>query len=430
MAQESFGAVVRRRLYGTIFIALVAALVTLSILIYNKAFTTTVDVTLDSDHIGNQLLVDSDVKERGIIVGSVKSVTSHGTGAIVKLELDPTRVSMIPNNVRARILPKTLFGEQYVALSTPTEVDHAPAIAAGDTIGQDRSKGALEAQTVISDLYPLLTAVQPAQLNATLTALAQALHGRGEELGRTLVNFDHYLRVMNPHTTRMVSDLEKLGQVALEYNSVAPDIFATLNNLQTSAHTVIQREAGFHSLLVDGSDTANVLNSFLSENEQRLITINDQTNQIYPLLNQYSPEFSCLFEGVNTLYKGVTKAIYNNQIHLSVTADQQNLGPYSAGQEPRYIRGLGPQCFGLPNPSKPFQIPGKYRCINDGAPLTKDACAQSADAENKSINSAAENAYVDTLVAGQMHTTPNKVSGTATLLAGPMLRGQRVVVGK
>jgi phospholipid/cholesterol/gamma-HCH transport system substrate-binding protein len=200
-AQESFASVVKRRLQGLLLLGIVAGLVALSIAFYNKAFTDTVDVTLRADHTGNELLIDSDVKERGVIVGSVTSVRSEGDGAIVELALDPGRIDDIPRNVKAQILPKTLFGEQYVALVAPQEpttgVGH---IEAGDTIPQDRSKGALETQQVLGDILPLLTAVRPAQLNATLTALAQALQNRGDELGQTLVNFDNYLKIITPHT--------------------------------------------------------------------------------------------------------------------------------------------------------------------------------------------------------------------------------------
>lgn len=426
MAQESFGAVVKRRMLGVLFIALVVSLISMSILIYNKVFTSTVDITLKANHIGNQLLIDSDVKERGIIVGSVKAVESKGQGATVRITLQPDRVKMIPKNVLAQILPKTLFGEQYVSLVTPKNPQRA--IRTGDVIPQDRSAGALESQNVIGDLYPLLTAVQPAELNATLTALAQALHNRGDKLGQTLVNMDKYFKVMNPHTKQLVDDLKKLGQVSLEYNDVAPDIFATLKNFQTSARTVVAKQAGLDSLLVTGSDTSKVLKGFLAENQQRIIDVSGQTNKIYPLLNRYSPEFSCLFTGINHLYDLASTAIYNHQIHLTVNTDEKNLGAYKPGQQPKLITGLGPNCFGLPHPQRPFQIPGKYRCINDGAPLTSDPCAQSNSADNKALNSKAENAYVNTLIAGSMKTSPNKVSGTATLLAGPLLRGQQVVI--
>jgi virulence factor Mce-like protein len=447
MAQESFAAVAKRRLLGVLFIVLVGALIALSIAIYNKAFTSTVDVKMLADHTGNQLLVDSDVKERGVIVGSVKSVTSHGDGAIVTLALDPGRVQDIPQNVKAQILPKTLFGEQYVALIAPNSPDlRVPPIKAGDTIPQDRSKGALETEKVLGDILPLLTAVQPAQLNATLTALAEALHNRGNRLGQTLVNFDRYLKIMNPHTKQLVDDLTKLGQVSLEYNSLAPDIFATLRNLQTSAQTIIARRAGLDSLLTAGTDASQVLQGFLNDNEQRIIEVTGQTEKVYGLLDEYSPEFGCLFAGINNLYRLESTAIYNHRIHLGVIVNANNLGPYkkNAKQDdtPVLVTGYGPNCFGLPDNPQPtdsngrFQIPAKYQCLRDGrngGALTKQGespnCRPSSQADtSRALNSPEEDALVGSIVALEMHTTPDKVPGVARLLGAPLLRGQQVTV--
>jgi phospholipid/cholesterol/gamma-HCH transport system substrate-binding protein len=440
MAKESFAAVVRRRLLGLLLIGVVVGLVTLSIAIYNKAFSTYVEVTLRADHTGNQLIVDSDVKERGIIVGSVKSVTSNGDGAIVKLDLDPGRVKDIPKDVKAQILPKTLFGEQYVSLIVPSDATVGEnSIKANDVIPQDRSKGALETEKVLGDLLPVLTAVHPAELNATLTALATALHDRGDELGRTLVNFDQYLKVINPHTKKIVDDLVKLGQVSLEYNDAAPDILATLSNLETSARTVVQKRVQLDDLLHNCATASSVLQSFLADNQQRLIAITGQTDKVYALLAEYSPEFSCMFNGVAKLADRTSKIFYNNQVHLQVRMNPHNMGAYRPGQEPKLITGFGPNCFGLPNNPGPIdslgnaQIPDKYKCINDGAPLTAEAAspnckASTASATDRSSGSAAENALVRTLIAGDLNTTPDKVPDAATLLAAPLLRGQQVVV--
>ena len=54
-------------------------------------------------------------------------------------------------------------------------------------IAQDRSATAVEVERVLDDLLPLLQAVQPQKLATTLGALSQALQGRGEQLGQTLV---------------------------------------------------------------------------------------------------------------------------------------------------------------------------------------------------------------------------------------------------
>ena len=444
-AQESFASVVKRRLQGLLLLVVIAGLVALSIAFYNKAFTSTVDVKLLADHTGNELLIDSDVKERGVIVGSVKSVTSHGSGAIVTMALDPGRVDDIPSNVKAQILPKTLFGEQYVALIVPS--NPSPQHISSDTpIQQDRSKGALETQQVLGDILPLLTAVKPAQLNATLTALAQALQNRGDELGQTLVNFDNYLKIINPHTKQLVDDLSKLGQVALEYNSLAPDIFSTLQNLETSARTIIQRQSALNNLLVDGTDASTVLKGFLNDNEDRIIRVTGQTTAVYGLLNEYSPEFTCLFAGINNLYKLEATAIYNHQIHLGVIVNANNLGPYrnngKINDTPVIKTGFGPDCFGLPDNPQPtdangrFQIPDKYKCLRDGVnggALTKagenpNCKTTTQSAVTSALNSPEEDAMVNTIVAMQLGTTPDKVPGVATMLGAPLLRGQQVTV--
>ena len=51
---------------------------------------------------------------------------------------------------------------------------------------------------MLNDLYPLLRTVQPAELNYTLTAIADALEGRGEAIGDNLVVLDGYLKRINP----------------------------------------------------------------------------------------------------------------------------------------------------------------------------------------------------------------------------------------
>lgn len=440
--------VVKRRLLGLTFLVVIAALVSLSIAIYNKVFTPTVNVTLDTSHTGNELLLDSDVKVRGIIVGSVKALRANGDRAAVTLALSPSEVGKIPANVQAAILPKTLFGEQYVDLRLP---DHPVGhITAGAVIPEDRSKGVLETETVLGNMLPLLTAVQPAQLNDTLNALATALHGRGRELGQTLVHFDQYLKILNPHTKQMVDDFQKLGQVALEYNGVSPDIFAALKNLQVSAKTVIQRRQGFDSLLRTGSLNADTLASFLTANRQRLIDVTGQSDKMYRLLGNYSSEFPCLLAGIVKLNSLENKAIYANQIHLRLTLDKSNIGAYRIGTQPIIITGKGPHCFGLPNPPVPFKIPPAYRCFNDGAPLTDAPCAgppggpghrrrksgnsgqtasfRALTSSGSTANSPAENAVVNAVVAQRLGTTPDKVPAADTMLAAPLLRGSQVVV--
>jgi virulence factor Mce-like protein len=433
MARESFATIAKRRLLGLAYLVVLAGLVMLSIAFYNKDFTATDVLKLRTDHTGNQLLPGSDVKARGVIVGSVKSVKSTGDGATLTLDISPSRRKLIPADVKAQILPKTLFGEQYVSLIIP-DGDEAGPIAAGATISQDRSTTALETERVLGDLLPLLQAVRPADLNATLTAMATALHGQGAQLGQTLATMDTYLRQFNPQVDTLVDDVKKLGDLSEQLNIAAPDLLQTLTNFQTGARTVLEKQAALSAILNQGDSTARLLNSFFSENADRLITVVSTTDSIYRLLDEYTPEYSCMIHGLANYYDRANKGIQNNQIQLNAQlyVATAATGPYVPGQQPRYLTGVGPQCYGLPHPAVPFVVPAKYRCLNDGVPVTADpSCAAQvkATAENQAgVQSQLENAEVNAILAPALGMTPNQVPGVARLLLAPSLRGQVVTV--
>src|SRR5690242_10670238 len=107
-------------LYGVAMLAVIGLLAGICIAEFNQVWKTTVPVTLQVQRAGLQLLKGSDVKLRGVVVGDVESINSNGDGAIVKLRLDPRRVKKIPENVSARLIPKTVFGEKYVDLVMPS----------------------------------------------------------------------------------------------------------------------------------------------------------------------------------------------------------------------------------------------------------------------------------------------------------------------
>ncbi|MCW2726669.1 MAG: transporter substrate-binding protein, partial [Frankiales bacterium] len=158
----------RRYAAGVAFLAVLGLLVALSVAMYTKAFTPVVMVRLEADRIGNQLSQHADVKVRGVLVGEVRTVETAGSGARISLALQKDKVHLIPANVSAQLLPKTLFGEKEVALSVPSGGRVGRAIRAGDVIPQDRSQTAIETEKVLDDFLPLLQSLKPAELSLAL----------------------------------------------------------------------------------------------------------------------------------------------------------------------------------------------------------------------------------------------------------------------
>jgi phospholipid/cholesterol/gamma-HCH transport system substrate-binding protein len=435
--------VIRRRLLGVLLLAVIAALAALSIAVYNKVFTKVVLVKLKTDHTGNQLLPHSDVKERGVIVGEVRSISSHGSGATITMALSPSKARSIENYQVAELLPKTLFGERYVALEVPPE-GSAPKpaycmpsqrpgpVKSGQTMCQDDSAQYAEMQNVLSDVMPLLDALKPAELKATLDALATALSGRGVELGQDIVKLDSYLKGLNPHVPQLVTDLDKLGKVALEYDGVLPDLFDSLTNLQTPSRTLVEKQPALDSLLKIGADTSETLTQFLNANEQSLITVADTSNTTFALLAEYSPEYGCLLKGLADQAPRLDDAFRGGRLHITLEIVKQR-GKYVPGNEPKLVTGIGPHCAGLPNPPVPYSLPPPFQNLNDGAPNVggPGSGAQVASSGTRDAygpGSPAETAMVNSLVAGEYGTTPNKVPPIETLLAAPLLRGSRVTL--
>ena len=101
---------------------------------------------------------------------------------------------------------------------------------------------------MLNDLYPLLTTVQPAQLNMTLNALSTALEGRGDELGENLETIDAYLKRINPQIPGLVEDLRLTAQVSDTYADVLPEVAQILDNTITTGQTLEGREAQLHAL--------------------------------------------------------------------------------------------------------------------------------------------------------------------------------------
>src|SRR5690606_32614629 len=138
-----------------------------------------------ADRAGLQLAKFGDVRVHGALVGQVRGIGQDGEQAVIKIALEPAAAEKIPSNVSVQILPTTLFGQKFVSFVTPDAPSEEP-LRDGDVIPSDRVETNVELSQVLADLFPLLRAVRPADLNATLNALATALEGRGDRLGETM----------------------------------------------------------------------------------------------------------------------------------------------------------------------------------------------------------------------------------------------------
>ena len=411
------------RTYGVVFLVVLALLVALTVAVYDKKFTRVVHVTLKTDRIGNQLAPPADVKLRGMIVGEVRGVSSNGRVASVSLALTPHLVGLIPANVTARLLPKTLFGEKYVELQIPAHPSVA-RLADGDVISQDRSSTAIEIEKVLDDVLPLLRTVQPGKLNATLSALADALEGRGAKIGDNLALVDRYFTQLNPHLPSIETDLSLLADVTNIYADAAPDLVATLRNFAVTTSTIKDKSAAYAGFLAGTAGFADTTRGLLQEDGDRIIQVNAVGRPTLGLLAKYAPEYPCLLAGLAQANQTIGQTFAGGELHITLEVVKARSG-YQPGEEPSWGETRGPRCYGLPNPPRPW--PGNHFADGTKGDGSADVVPQAlVDPSSGTAGSAEERGVVSALVAPELGVTPARVPDLATLLFGPMARGTAV----
>jgi phospholipid/cholesterol/gamma-HCH transport system substrate-binding protein len=415
------------RLLGVVFIGILLLGVWLINAVFTQKFVSFDEVTLDTDTIGLQLPTRADVKVRGVIVGQVLDAESEANGAVLTLGIKPDKIREIPENVTASILPKTLFGEKYVELVVPSDAS-SKALTEGDRITQTQLP--IEVEKVLNDIYPLLRAVQPAELNYTLNALAGALEGRGDDIGKNIETFDSYLKRMNPQIPALIEDLRLLSKVSGTYADVAPQIAETLRNTVKTGNTLLSREQKLNAFLKDVTAFSGTAKTFLDNNGSNIVRLGQLSEPQLQLLNRYSPEFPGLLRGLVDQAPNLASTFRGFVFHIDlITLPRQPRG-YGAQDVPVLGADNGPDCVGLPKPPIPLKnVPN----LNDGVDGLKRGDAQrTAPQVDASLTGAAagsgQKAFFNALTAPVLGLAADDVPDLTTLLFGPLATGTEVSV--
>lgn len=416
-------------LLGLTFLVVLTLLITLSIEIYRKAmpWQHTVGVTLTTPAAGLQLTPPAEVKLDGVVVGSVKSISSTGTDAVLHIGLNPSDLHLIPANVDAQIIPKTLFGEKYVNLripSTPTPT----RIASGDAIQQ--STTSVELSAVFNDIGPVLHTLQPQQLATTLTAVSQALDGRGHELGANLTLLHHYLAGLNPHLDRLTQDLDLLAGTSNAYAADAPALLRLLSNSSAiSNQLLVPKQQSFASFLEHTVSTAKETEGVLRTNAHDLITLAGHSRNVLQVLANYSSEYPCFIHALYVGNGGLDHVYGGPGPFLKVSIDlivsnKPYTYPKDSPSSPTSDANNRNLPTGIPRGPYCTKIPNSAHGQTDAKPYTLEFQPQPT-ANSSSLHSAgtepARTALATALIAHQQDIAPSNVPGWAALLVTPAM---------
>ncbi|HEX8781254.1 MAG TPA: MCE family protein, partial [Nocardioides sp.] len=277
----------------------------------------------------------------------------------------------------------------------------------------------------------LLRAVEPADVNMTLNAMATALEGRGDQIGANLETVDSYLKRLNPRIPQILEDLRLTAQVSDTYSDVLPEIATILRNTITTTGTLESREAKLKTLFNDVSAFANVATRFNRENGDNLVRLGELSAAQLRVFAKYAPEYPCLLSGIVNAGHMQAETFRGFTLHIVLETLPNQPRPYRAGDRQRYADKRGPYCGALPDPPYSQSNPVTHQPdFNDGVdePTGKGTSrpAPGWSSEGSYVGGPQEAQFLKSLLAPGLGTTTEHVPDLGVLLVGPMARGAEV----
>lgn len=283
--------------WTAVLIAVVMAFMWFCSAVFAGTLSSSVPVTVTSDRAGLVMETGAKVKLRGVQVGTVAGVEGGNQPVRLKLRLFPDQIQHIPANAEAEIRATSIFGAKYVDLVVPADPS-AHHIAAGAVL---RSRNVTtEINTVFENLVSVLHQIDPPRLNAVLTAVADAVRGRGERIGEAITAGNHVLGELNPRMTSLQQDWRSLRRASDAYSGAGQNLLDTLEAFSTTSATITRQAADLDALLLNVIGVSQSGIDLLAPSKDNLVR---GVNVLLPttqLLAKYSPGYTCLLVGAKS----------------------------------------------------------------------------------------------------------------------------------
>lgn len=356
------------RLAAALLAGLIVAFAVLTYLSYTAAFASTDTVTVSSPRAGLVMDKGAKVKYRGIQIGKVSDISYSGDQARLTLAINSDQMHFVPSNATVRIAGNTIFGAksvEFVPPQTPSATSLRPdAHVAASAV-------ALEVNTLFQSLIDLLHKVDPVELNGTLSALSEGLRGHGDDVGSLLSGLNTLTRQSNPKLPALQEDFREAGVVTNTYADAAPDLNTVIDNLPTINETVVDQQKNLDDTLLATIGFANNAYDTLEPAEQNFIDAINRLRAPIKVAQDYSPEFGCLFAGIERGIKEFAPLIGVRKAGLFTSSSFVLGAPSYTYPEslPIVHASGGPNCRGLPDiPTK--QTGGRSTAHRSWSPIT------------------------------------------------------------
>ncbi len=335
-------------LVGAAMLGVLVGLIALTAAFYNRSFSDTASVTVETSRSGLIMDPGNKVKYRGVEIGRVAAVDAVGAGKVeIELAVDRDHLSAIADNVGAELRASTIFGAKYVELVDAPRPS-GQALAEGHRIRA--TNVTREINGIFDRLDTVLDEIDVVAVNDTLFALSGALEGRGDDIADRAVRADRYLTALEPQLPQLRRDLRALAGLSDLGVRLEPALIRILDNVVTPAGTVVDQAEALDRLLVDAALLGQTGAGVLGENTDRLVEALVRLRPTTGALAEYAAQLPCFLRGLERAGTFVKAGAGGTSPGLNIIASlRTQVRPFSpATDKPTLVAGRGPSCGPLP----------------------------------------------------------------------------------
>lgn len=288
-----------RIVIGLAGIVLIAATVVATVRVATGALAPGYTVTATFSATGQGLSDVSDVRIRGVEVGTVESVTLDVRGrAVVTMRLRPHVT--VPRGTSAAIQPLSIFGPKFVSLDRSAAPAGAPALAAGASITDTTAP--VELGDSVEELDRLLRAVDVTELATVVSTLSEGLSGVGEELGGVVAGSHTLAGELAGRRGQVDTLLSDGGRLAGRLADRGDDLVAIARDLNTVLPVIADRGPQLDRLLDDTAALSADLADVVAGHERDLDRLLRALERVSVPLRQRAPQLPAAVAALDGLF--------------------------------------------------------------------------------------------------------------------------------
>jgi phospholipid/cholesterol/gamma-HCH transport system substrate-binding protein len=231
----------------------------------------------------SRLKTGDSVRVAGIRVGTVENVSVEGDKNVV-VSFDTDRTVVLTTGTKAAVRYLNLVGDRYMELvDGPGSTRVMPA---GSQIPADRTEPALDLDMLLGGLKPVISGLDPRDVNALTSSLIQIFQGQGGTLESLLSHTSSFSSALADNSSTIEQLIDNLNTVVGTLSKDGNDFSAAIDNLEHLITGLAQDRDPIGQAIESLDNGTASIADLLTNGRPPLKAAVDQLNRIAPLLDQ------------------------------------------------------------------------------------------------------------------------------------------------